>query len=307
MSLLVVGSIALDTIETPFGKREYILGGSASFICLTSSYFTKDIRMVGIVGYDFPKGEIDFFRSKGIDTSGIEISPIEKTFHWYGKYHDDMNTRDSIVTELNAFEKFNPIIPENFRDSDFICIGNVDPRIQKSIILQIKSPKIIMMDTMNFWIEGKLNELLDTLKFANILVINDSEVKLLTKDSNIISGGRKIFELGPEIIIIKKGEHGAILMTKEEIFTVPAIPLERIVDPTGAGDTFAGGLMGWLHRTKDLSFENLKLAVVMGTVMASIAVEDYSIDNLRNVEKEEINKRINKLHKISNFNRIELN
>lgn len=307
MSLLVVGSIALDTIETPFGKREYILGGSASFICLTSSYFTDEVRMVGIVGYDFPKEEIEFFRSKGIDTSGIEISPTDKTFHWYGRYHNDMNTRDSIVTELNAFEKFNPIIPEKFKDSDFICIGNVDPRIQKSVILQVNKPKIIMMDTMNFWIEGKLNDLLETLKYANILVINDSEVKLLTGDNNIIAGGRKIFELGPEIVIIKKGEHGAILMNKNHIFTVPAIPLEKIVDPTGAGDTFAGGLMGWLHKTKDFSFENLKLAVVMGTVMASIAVENYSIDNLRNVSKEEINNRIEKLYNISNFKKIELN
>lgn len=307
MSLLVVGSIALDTIETPFGKREYILGGSASFICLTSSYFTDEVRMVGIVGYDFPKEEIEFFRSKGIDTSGIEISPTDKTFHWYGRYHNDMNSRDSIVTELNAFEKFNPIIPEKFKDSDFVCIGNVDPRIQKSVILQVNKPKIIMMDTMNFWIEGKLNDLLETLKYANILVINDSEVKLLTGDNNIISGGRKIFELGPEIVIIKKGEHGAILMNKNHIFTVPAIPLEKIVDPTGAGDTFAGGLMGWLHKTKDFSFENLKLAVVMGTVMASLAVENYSIDNLRNVTKEEINNRIEKLYNISNFKKIELN
>lgn len=307
MSLLVVGSIALDTIETPFGKREYILGGSASFICLTSSYFTDEVRMVGIVGYDFPKEEIEFFRSKGIDTSGIEVSPTDKTFHWYGRYHNDMNSRDSIVTELNVFEKFNPIIPEKFKDSDFVCIGNVDPRIQKSVILQVNKPKIIMMDTMNFWIEGKLNDLLETLKYANILVINDSEVKLLTGENNIISGGRKIFDLGPEIVIIKKGEHGAILMNKNHIFTVPAIPLEKIVDPTGAGDTFAGGLMGWLHKTKDFSFENLKLAVVIGTVMASIAVENYSIDNLRNVSKEEINKRIDKLYNISNFKKIELN
>ncbi len=304
MSLLVVGSIALDTIETPFGKREYILGGSASFISLTSSYFTNDIRMVGIVGYDFPKEELDFFQSKGIDTSGIEISPTLKTFHWYGKYHLDMNTRDSIVTDLNAFEHFDPKIPEKFKDSEYICIGNVDPRIQKSVILQINSPKIIMMDTMNFWIEGKLAELLETLKYATILVINDSEVKLLTNDNNIISGGLKILELGPEILIIKKGEHGAILMTKKDMFSLPAIPLEKIVDPTGAGDTFAGGLMGWLHRTNDYSFENMKIAVVIGTVMASIAVEDYSIDNLRNVDKNLINKRIDKLHKISNFKKI---
>lgn len=307
MSLLVVGSIALDTIETPFGKREYILGGSASFICLASSYLTSNIRMVGIVGYDFPKEEIDFFQSKGIDTSGIEVSPTLKTFHWYGKYHTDMNSRDSIVTELNAFEKFDPKIPEKFKDSEYICIGNVDPRIQRSVIMQVKNPKVVMMDTMNFWIEGKLNELLDTIKKADILVINDSEVKLLTGENNNISGGKKILELGPEILIIKKGEHGAILMTEKDLFTVPAIPLEKIVDPTGAGDTFAGGLMGWLHRTKDYSFENLKIAVVMGTVLASIAVENYSIDNLRNINKEKINERIDKLHKISNFRPIVLN
>lgn len=307
MSLLVVGSIALDTIETPFGKKEYILGGSASFISLTSSYFTDDIKMVGIVGYDFPKEEIDFFKSRGIDTSGIEVSPTHKTFHWYGKYHLNMNERDSIVTELNAFEKFDPKIPEKFKDSDYICIGNVDPRIQKSVIKQINNPKLIMMDTMNFWIEGKPQELFETLKLANILVINDSEVKLLTGDHNNISGGNKILELGPEILVIKKGEHGAILMTKRDTFIVPAFPLEKIVDPTGAGDTFAGGMMGWLHKTDDLSFENLKIAIVIGTVMASIAVENYSLDNLRNLTKERINERIHKLHKISNFRKVEIN
>lgn len=301
MSLLVIGSLALDTIETPYGKAEYTLGGSATFISTTASYFLDGVRLVGIVGNDFPPAEIDFLRSKKIDLSGLEISKTKKTFHWHGVYHTDMNQRDSITTELNAFEDFDPVIPGSFRDSEFVCLGNVNPEIQKKVILQLNKPKFIMIDTMNFWIEGKLPQLKDTMKLVDMMVVNDSEAKMLSGEDNLLHAAKKIFDMGPKMLIIKKGEHGAMLITKDTIFCVPAFPLESVFDPTGAGDTFAGGFMGWLAKTGDLSPANLKVAIVYGSVMASLAVEKFSLDGIRELPKDKIMKRLEDFRNLTNF------
>ncbi|HQY21419.1 MAG TPA: PfkB family carbohydrate kinase [Ignavibacteria bacterium] len=301
MSLLVIGSLALDTIETPFGKAERTLGGSATFISTSASYFTTPVRLVGIVGYDFPKEEIEFLKSKKIDISGLEISETKKTFHWHGKYDFDLNTRESLVTELNAFETFDPVISEKFKDSEYVCLGNLHPSLQKKVISQISKPKLVMCDTMNFWIEGAYNELLEILKHVNLLVINDSEARELTKEFNLVIAARKIMSLGPKILIIKKGEHGALLFTNDSIFSAPAYPLEEVFDPTGAGDTFAGGLMGWIAKTKDLSTDNLKLAVIYGSTMASLAVEKFSLDGIRNLTNDTIMKRFSEFKKLTFF------
>lgn len=306
MSLLIVGSMALDTIETPYGKREYILGGSCTYITTSASYLTDGIRMVGIVGYDFPKQEIEFFKSKGIDTSGVEISSDKKTFHWHGVYHKNMNIRDSITTDLNAFETFDPVIPEHFRDSDFVCLGNVDPVIQKKVITQLRKPKLTMIDTMDFWIEGKLPHLLETLKLTDIIMINDSEARLLSGEDNLVIAGRKILTMGPKIIIIKKGEHGALLITPDTLFSVPALPLEKVIDPTGAGDTFAGGFMGWINRTNDFSNENLKMAIVCGTVMASLIVQDFSLEGIRDIPKDVLLSRFRDINNLTYYKDIVL-
>ncbi|MBN1633520.1 MAG: sugar kinase [Ignavibacteria bacterium] len=306
MSLLIIGSLALDTIETPHGKRDYILGGSANFISASASYFTDGIRVVGTVGYDFPFEEIEFLKSKGIDTQGIVISKKLKTFHWHGVYTADMNARESLITELNVFHSFDPVIPEEFRKSEYVCLGNVDPVIQNKIIKQLYSPELIMIDTMDFWIEGKPENLKSTLSLTNIIVVNDGEARLLTGETNLLLAGKKIMDFGPKIIIIKKGEHGAMLMKDNELFYCPAVPLDKVIDPTGAGDTFAGGFMGWLHRTKNVSFENLKLAVVFGTIMASVVVQDFSLEGLRNVENSLIKSRFKKLKEMTYFNEPEI-
>ena len=306
MSLLVIGSLALDTIETPYGKAEYTLGGSATFISTTASYFLNGVRLVGIVGTDFPAAEIEFLKSKGIDLSGLEISKTKKTFHWHGRYHTDMNNRDSITTQLNAFEDFNPVIPDKFRGSEFVCLGNVNPEIQQNVIKQLSNPKFIMIDTMNFWIEGKLDSLKETMKLVDMMVINDSEAKMLADENNLLLAAKKIFAMGPKMLIIKKGEHGAMLVTKDMLFSVPAFLLEQVFDPTGAGDTFAGGFMGWLAKTKDISPANLKLAIVYGSVMASLAVEKFSLDGIRNLSKERIMKRFEEFRKLTHFDTVSL-
>jgi len=306
MSLLVIGSLALDTIETPFGKAERTLGGSATFISTSASYFTSPVRLVGIVGYDFPETEIEFLKSKNIDISGLEISDTKKTFHWHGKYDFDLNTRESLVTELNAFETFDPVISEKFRDSEYVCLGNLHPAIQKKVVKQITKPKLIMCDTMNFWIDGANKDLLEVLKLVNLLVINDSEARDLSKEYNLVTAAKKIMEMGPDIVIIKKGEHGALLFTKDTVFSAPAFPLEKVFDPTGAGDTFAGGLMGWLAKTDDLSEKNLKLAVIYGSAMASLAVEKFSLDGIRHLSPERIMNRFNEFKRLTHFDEISL-
>jgi sugar/nucleoside kinase (ribokinase family) len=306
MSLLVIGSLALDTIETPFGKAERTLGGSATFISTSASYFTENVRLVGIVGYDFPQNEIDFLNSKNIDLSGLEISETEKTFHWHGKYNFDLNTRESIVTELNVFEKFDPVISDKFKDSEYVCLGNLHPSLQKKVVQQISNPKLIMCDTMNFWIEGAYKELTEILRLVNLIVINDSEARELSKEFNLVTAAKKIMQMGPEIVIIKKGEHGALLFMNDLIFSAPAFPMEKVFDPTGAGDTFAGGLMGWISKTKDLSEKNLKLAVIYGSAMASLSVEKFSLDGIRNLTHSRIMERFSEFKKLTHFEEISL-
>lgn len=289
MSLLVVGSIALDTIETPFGRADMVAGGSAVYISAAASYFTAPIRLVGVVGSDFPKSEIEFLESRGVDLAGLQTIEGGKTFHWSGRYHYDLNQRDTLETLLNVFEKFDPVLPVSYRKSRYILLGNIDPVLQRRVIESMEQkPELVICDTMNFWIEGKHDELLNTLKKVDVIIVNDSEARLLSSEPNLVKAAKKIMNLGPRIVIIKKGEHGALLFTGDTIFSAPAFPLEFIYDPTGAGDAFAGGFVGHLARTEDLSDENLKRAVIYGSVMASFSVTKFGIAGLKELSDIEI-------------------
>lgn len=255
MSLLVIGTVAFDAIETPFGKTDKILGGAATFISLSSSYFTKKVNIVSVVGGDFPQENIQLLKSHGVDTEGLQVLENEKTFFWSGKYHIDMNTRDTLETQLNVLEKFNPAIPENYQNCEFLMLGNLAPAIQKQVINNLKQrPKLIVMDTMNFWMEIALDELKETMQLVDVLSINDEEARLLSKEYSLVKAAQKILTMGPKFLIIKKGEHGALLFNKKEVFFAPALPLEDVFDPTGAGDSFAGGFIGHLAASKDISF-----------------------------------------------------
>lgn len=301
MSLLVVGSVALDTVETPFGSVKEALGGSAVYISVAASYFTAPIRLVGVVGGDFPKEHMKFMESRKIDLDGLQIIEKGKTFRWGGKYHYDLNVRDTLFTELNVFKNFDPIIPAGFEVSSYVCLGNIDPVLQLQVLNQIKKPRLVVGDTMNYWIETKMKELTKTMKSMDVLIVNDSEARLLTHEPNLIKAAKKIIKMGPRIIIIKKGEHGAMLVTEETIFSAPAYPLETIFDPTGAGDSFAGGFIGWLARTDDLSTENLKRAVVYGSALASFCVEKFSVDSLRDLNSLKIRDRFHSFMDLSRF------
>ncbi len=301
MSVLVVGSVALDSVETPFGSVKNALGGSATYISAAASYFTAPIRLVGVVGGDFSKSNIHFLEQRGIDLEGLEIIEDGKTFHWAGKYHYDLNSRDTLTTELNVFETFNPKIPERYRKSKFVCLGNIDPVLQRQVLEQIERPRLVICDTMNFWIERKNADLRETLKFIDVIVLNDSEARLLACEPNLIRAARVIRNLGPKIVIIKKGEHGAMLITEQTIFSAPAYPMEDIFDPTGAGDSFAGGFVGWLGRTDDLSEENLKKAVIYGSAMASFCVEKFSVEGLRDLTYLQIQDRYRAFRELSRF------
>ncbi len=301
MSLLVVGSVALDTVETPFGKVQDALGGSAVYISAAASYFTNPIRLVAVVGGDFPKEHIKFMESRQIDLDGLQIIENGKTFRWGGKYHYDLNVRDTLFTDLNVFKNFNPVIPNTFKNSAYVCLGNIDPILQLQVLKQIKKPRLVVGDTMNYWIETKPKELLETMKYMDVLIVNDSEARLLTHEPNLIKAAKKIIKMGPKILIIKKGEHGAMLVTDDAIFSAPAFPLETIFDPTGAGDSFAGGFIGWIARTDELSFENLKRAVVYGSALASFCVEKFSIDSLRKLSYLKIQDRFHAFMNLSRF------
>ena len=278
--VLVVGSIALDTVETPFGKADNSLGGSATYISMAASYFTAPIKLVGVVGGDFPKEHINLLEEHSVDLEGLQVIEDGKTFRWAGKYHYDLNVRDTLFTHLNVFEKFDPVIPEKYKKTKYVCLGNIDPVLQRKVLQQMEKPKLVLCDTMNFWIEGKNAELLETLKLVDVLVLNDSEARLLSKEPNLIKAANIIISMGPRCAIIKKGEHGALLVTENTIFSAPAYPIENINDPTGAGDTFAGGFIGWIARTDDISDENLKKAVIYGSTMASFCCEKFSIEGL---------------------------
>ena len=292
MSTLVVGTVAFDAIETPHGKTNKIVGGAATYICLASSFFTKNINLVSVVGDDFPKSSITMLENKGVDTKGLQIKEGEKTFFWSGKYHEDMNTRDTIDTQLNVLENFDPIVPEKFKESDFLMLGNLMPSVQKRVLDQMKKrPKLVVLDTMNFWMDNFLEDLIEALKEVDVLTINDEEARQLSAEHSLVNAAKKILKMGPKYLIIKKGEHGALLFgdtDKKEIFFTPALPLENVLDPTGAGDSFAGGFIGYLDKTKDLSFENMKKAVVYGSILASFSVEKFGTENLENLTKEKI-------------------
>ena len=302
MSLLVVGSLGLDTVATPFDKVEDALGGSATYISLSSSYFTGPVYLVGIVGSDFPRKYVDLLEQHNVDLEGLQIVEGGKTFRWSGKYHYDLNVRDTLLTELNVFEKFDPVIPQRFRKSRFICLGNIDPLLQLRVLDQMTDPQFVVCDTMNYWIEGKKSDLLKLLKRVNVLIINDSEARLLSQEPNLIKSVKIIRDMGPEILIIKKGEHGALLFTDNIIFSAPAYPLEMIYDPTGAGDAFAGGFTGYLHKTQDLSPENLKCAVIYGSAMASFCVEKFSTKGLEDISYLRVQDRFREFMNLSRFN-----
>jgi sugar/nucleoside kinase (ribokinase family) len=289
MSLLVVGSVAFDAIETPFGKTDKIVGGAATFISLCATYFKKHVNLVGVVGYDFPLEEIEFFKSKGINTHGLQINPNKKSFFWSGKYHNDLNSRDTLVTELNVLEDFDPIIPEAYQDCEYLMLGNLVPDIQRLVIERLhKRPKLIVMDTMNFWMDIAMDSLLKTIAMVDVLTINDEEARQLSGEYSLRKAARKILTMGPKTLIIKKGEHGALLFHQNNVFFAPALPLEEVFDPTGAGDTFAGGFIGFLAKTGDLSFDNMKCAVLYGSAMASFCVEKFGTERLRNLSRVEI-------------------
>jgi sugar/nucleoside kinase (ribokinase family) len=291
MSILIVGSVAYDGIETPFGKRDRILGGSATYLSLTSSYFSNDVRIVGVVGNDFAESDIQILKSRDIDLEGLQIDNSGKTFFWAGKYHYDLNSRDTLDTQLNVFEKFNPVIPVKLRNSKYLCLGNIAPALQSIVLDQVDNPKLVICDTMNFWIEGAKEDLLKTLKRVDVLSINDSEARELSNEANLVKAAAKIREMGPKILIIKKGEHGALLFVEGEIFAAPGFPVVDISDPTGAGDTFMGGFAGWLAKTDDLSAENMKRAVIYGSVMASFCVERFGPERLFTLSEESITAR----------------
>jgi sugar/nucleoside kinase (ribokinase family) len=279
-----VGSLGLDSVATPFDKVDNALGGSATYISLASSYFTGPLYLVGVVGEDFPQKYITLLEKHNIDLEGLQIVKGGKTFRWAGKYHYDLNVRDTLLTELNVFEKFDPIIPDKFKKAKFLCLGNIDPTLQLKVLDQMEKPQFVVGDTMNYWIEGKKDALMELLKRVNVLIINDSEARLLAKEANLIKAWKIIHAMGAEILIIKKGEHGALLFTEDIIFSAPAYPMEMIYDPTGAGDTFAGGFIGYLHKTQDLSAENMKRAVIYGSAMASFCVEKFSTQGLESLQ-----------------------
>ena len=302
MSLLVIGSVAFDAIETPFGKTDKIIGGAATYISLASSYFTKDVNLVAVVGEDFPETDIELLQNHGIDTEGLQIKEGEKSFFWSGKYHNDMNTRDTLVTELNVLGDFDPIIPTNYQNCEFLMLGNLAPKVQETVINRLeKRPRLTVMDTMNFWMDIAMDDLRKTISMVDVLTINDEEARQLSGEYSLVKASRKIMDMGPQFLIIKKGEHGALLFHQNEVFFAPALPLEDVFDPTGAGDTFAGGFIGYISKTENVSFENMKRAVVYGSAMASFCVEKFGTERLVGLSEEEISRRVQEFKNLSQF------
>lgn len=293
MSLLVVGTVAFDAIETPFGKTDKIVGGAASYIALAASYFHKQISLVSVVGDDFPQDFLNSLTSKGVDLAGLQIKKGEKSFFWSGRYHNDMNSRDTLDTQLNVLAEFDPIVPDSSKEVDFLMLGNLMPSVQHKVLSQLtKRPKLIVLDTMNFWMDIAMPELLENLKNIDVLTINDSEARQLSGEYSLVKAAQKILAMGPKVLVIKKGEHGALLFNKEEVFFAPALPLEDVFDPTGAGDSFAGGFIGYLAKTKDISFENMKRAIIFGSAMASFTVEKFGTERLMNLSQQDVEERV---------------
>ena len=294
--------MAFDGIETPFGEEDKIVGGAATYIGLCASYFAKNIKLVSVLGNDFDMNYLDLLKSRGIDIEGVEIKPEGKTFFWKGKYHNDLNTRDTLVTELNVLGEFDPKLPENYKHAEFLMLGNLSPGVQSSVIRQIaKRPKLIAMDTMNFWMDIAMDDLRETISLVDVLIINDEEARQLSGDYSLVKAAKKIQAMGPRFLIIKKGEHGALLFGENQVFFAPALPLEEVFDPTGAGDTFAGGFMGYLAKTNDISFDNMKRAIIYGSAMASFCVEQFGTRRLENLSLAEIDHRIGKFVELVKF------
>ena len=302
MSLLTVGSVAFDKLETPFGKTDKIVGGAATFITLTASYFTKKNYLVGIVGSDFPNEMISTFQEHGIDTEGLEVDPNGKTFFWHGKYHEDMNNRDTLDTQLGVFENWVPTIPEKYQDTQFLMLGNMVPEIQYQTLKKLTNrPKFVMLDTMNLWMDIMMDDLKKVIKEIDCLTINDSEARQLSGDFSLKRAAKTIMAMGPKTLIIKKGEHGALLFQEDRIFFCPALPLEEVFDPTGAGDTFAGGFIGYLAKTNDLSFENMKRAIIYGSAMASFCVEKFGTERIQYLSLTELENRVMEFVQLASF------
>ncbi|MFA9210394.1 MAG: PfkB family carbohydrate kinase [Moraxellaceae bacterium] len=302
MSLLTVGSVAFDAIETPFGKTDKIVGGAGTYIALSASNFTNDQKIVSVVGDDFPNETLATLTAKGVDLAGLQIKQGEKTFFWSGKYHNDMNSRDTLVTELNVLENFDPIIPASYQGVDYLMLGNLAPAVQRQVIERLETrPKLIAMDTMNFWMDIALDDLKTTLKLVDVLIINDEEARQLSNEYSLVKAAKVIRAMGPTTLIIKKGEHGALLFQGEKVFFAPALPLEDVFDPTGAGDTFAGGFIGFIAATDDASFENMKRAIIAGSALASFCVEKFGTQRLLEITRSEIDARIKEFITLTNF------
>lgn len=299
MSILVVGSVALDSVKTPFGEREEVLGGSAVFFSLAASFFSE-VRVVAVAGEDFPPEHLEFLRKRNIDLEGLKTVP-GKTFRWKGRYDYDLNEAHTLDTQLNVFESFQPEVPESYRDSDYVFLANIDPVLQRRVLEQVRRPKLVLCDTMNYWIENRRDELLETIGLVDIMLLNDSEARELVQEPNLIMAARKILKLGPKRVIIKKGEHGVLMLSEESLFTLTAYPLEFVYDPTGAGDTFGGGFLGSLSRFEESSEEDLRRSIVYGSVMASYDVEDFSCERLRDLTFEDIDKRYYEFIKMTRF------
>lgn len=300
--LVIVGTVAFDAIETPFGKTDKILGGAATFIALAASHFNNDAAVVSVVGGDFPQKHLDLLAKKNIDISGIEIIKEGKTFFWSGSYHNDMNSRETLVTELNTLADFKPVVPENYRDAEIVMLGNLHPIVQASVLDQMaKKPKLAILDTMNFWMDNALEDLHKVIKRVDVITINDEEARQLTGEYSLIVAARKIHQMGPKYVVIKKGEHGAFLFHDEDIFFAPALPLEEVFDPTGAGDTFAGGFAGYIAKTGNTSFENMKNAVIYGSTLASFCVEKFGTERMENLKTLEVHNRLLQFKEITKF------
>lgn len=302
MSLITVGTMAFDAIETPFGKAHKIVGGSAMYAAYAASYFTTPVQQISIIGYDFPQEELDEMVKRGIQMDGVVKVNDKKSFFWKGRYHQDMNTRDSLITDLNVLEDFNPVIPASYQGAPFLMLGNLMPKLQLSVIEQLQTrPKLIILDTMNFWMETAMGDLQKVLKEVDLLMVNDAEARELTSQYSLVKAAKKIFEMGPKYLIIKKGEHGALLFYEDKVFYAPAFPLEDVFDPTGAGDTFAGGFIGYLAKTGDISFDNMKKAIIVGSAMASFCVEKFGNTRLKELTQDDIAGRMHLFKELTNF------
>lgn len=299
--LLTVGTVAFDAIETPFGKTDKILGGAATYIGLSASHFNVDSAIVSVVGDDFPEEYLQLLKNKHINIEGVEIVKGGKTFFWSGKYHNDLNTRDTLDTQLNVLADFEPIVPSQYKDAKYIMLGNLHPLVQLSVLEQVGNPKLVVLDTMNFWMDNSLEDLLKVIEKVDVITINDEEARQLSGEYSLVKAARKIAKMGPKYVVIKKGEHGALLFYQEQIFFAPALPLEEVFDPTGAGDTFAGGFIGYLAKTDDISFENMKRAIIYGSNLASFCVEKFGTERMQELTGKEVTDRLLEFKKLTQF------